>query len=99
MVQLTEAQLLAAEERGRLAALSHPRATGAIYNRNTGRMVLTLTNGSTVTFQPRHVQGREGASDDEIADVEILGAGYALHWELSDVDLSIPAILNRQLDD
>jgi hypothetical protein len=38
-------------------------------------------------------QGLEYASDDELADVTILGLGLGLHWERLDVDLSVTSLL------
>lgn len=38
-------------------------------------------------------QGLETASDDELAAVEILAAGYGLHCEALDADLSVPGLL------
>lgn len=35
----------------------------------------------------------EEASPAQLAQVEILGAGYGLHWEALDADLSIPGLL------
>ena len=40
-----------------------------------------------------YTQGLETASDDELEAVEILGAGYGLHWEALDVDLSVPGLM------
>lgn len=89
----SEAQLAAAEERGRVAAQIEPRAARARYDRRRGRMVVALTNGCSFTFPARMAQGLEHAGDDEIAQFEILGNGYGLHWESLDVDLSIPGLL------
>jgi hypothetical protein len=93
MVDLSEAQFAAAEERGRIAAQTEPRAASARYDRRRGRMVIALTNGCSFTFPPRLAQGLEHASDEQIAAFEILGEGYGLHWESLDVDLSIPGLL------
>jgi hypothetical protein len=93
MVEPSEAQIAAAEERGRIAAMNEPRAASARYDRRRGRMVIALTNGCSFTFPPRLVQGLEEASDDEIAAFELLSNGYGLHWEPLDVDLSIPGLL------
>jgi hypothetical protein len=93
MGDLNEAQLAAAEERGRIAAQIEPRAARVRYDRRRGRMVVALTNGCSFTFPPRLAQGLEDASDDEIARFEVLGNGYGLHWEGLDVDLSIPGLL------
>jgi hypothetical protein len=92
-VDLSDAQLTAAQVRGRIAALIEPRAARVRYDRRRGRMVIALTNGCTFTFPPHLAQGLESASDDEIAQFEVLGNGYGLHWETLDVDLSIPGLL------
>nr|WP_244537958.1 DUF2442 domain-containing protein [Mesorhizobium sp. YR577] len=41
----------------------------------------------------RTAQGLEEATDDQLAMIAILGAGYGLHWEALDVDLSILGLL------
>ncbi|KUR74918.1 DUF2442 domain-containing protein [Novosphingobium sp. FSW06-99] len=87
------ARFAAAEERGRIAAQTEPRAASARYDRRRGRMVIALTNGCSFTFPVRLAQGLEQASDEQIAAFEILGGGYGLHWESLDVDLSIPGLL------
>lgn len=93
MVDLTDAEINAALERGRIAQQTEPRATSARYDRKNGRIIVELTNGCTFAFQPRMAQGLEAATDDDLASVEILGAGYGLHWEALDVDLSVPGLL------
>jgi len=93
MADLTDAQIDAAAERGRSARLNEPRAAAVRYDDRTGRMIVELTNGCTFTFPPRLAQGLETATADQLAAVEVLGAGYGLHWEALDVDLSIPGLL------
>lgn len=93
MADLTDAHLEAAAARGRLARIAEPRAARAWYDRARGHVVVELTNGSTFSFPPHLGQGLEGASQDQLSDVEILGAGYGLHWEALDVDLSIPGLV------
>ena len=92
MADLTDAQLDAAEARGRLARPREPRATSARYDRTLGRVIVELTNGCEFGFPTRLAQGLETATPDQLAQVEILGAGYGLHWEQLDVDLSIPGL-------
>ena len=65
--------------------------TGGHLGPNLG--VVELTNGCTFAFPPRMAQGLEAATDDELATVELLGAGYGLHWETLDTDLSVPGLL------
>lgn len=93
MAELTDAQIDAALERGLLAEQSEPRAEMVRYDRRNSRIIVDLTNGCTFAFPPRLAQGLEAASDDELDAVEILGAGYGLHWEALDVDLSVPGLL------
>ncbi len=93
MAVLTDAEIDAATDRGRIARLEEPRAAAARYDRRRGRIVVELTNGCTFSFPPRLVQGLEAATETELAQVEILGAGYGLHWEALDADLSVPGLL------
>lgn len=93
MAELTDAEIDAALERGRAARTSEPRAAAARYERASGRIVVELENGCTFAFPPHLAQGLEGASDAQLAAVEILGRGYGLHWEDLDVDLSLPGLM------
>ena len=93
MVELTDAAIDAALERGRLAHASEPRAAAARYDRAAGRIIVDLENGCTFAFPPRLAQGLERASDDQLSAVEILGKGHGLHWEALDVDLSLQGLM------
>ena len=93
MAELSDAEIDAALERGRLARAIEPRAASARYDRSDGRLVVELTNGCVFAFPPRLAQGLEKATDNQLAQVEIQGAGYGLHWEELDADLSVPGLL------
>jgi hypothetical protein len=93
MAELTNSEIDAALARGKIARATEPRAAKARYDRKLGRIVVNLTNGCVFAFPPRLAQGLEKATDDQLAEVEILGHGYGLHWESLDVDLSIPGLL------
>jgi hypothetical protein len=90
MVEITDAQIDAALERGKLALETEPRAATARYDRQLDRVIVDLTNGCTFAFLP---QGLETANADQLDEVEILGFGYGLHWESLDVDLSLPGLM------
>ena len=94
MADITNAQIDAALARGKLALESEPRAASVRYDRPLDRMIVELTNGCAFAFPPRLAQGLERASANQLANVEILGAGYGLHWEELDVDLSIPGLMS-----
>lgn len=93
MAELTEAQIDAALERGRAARLHEPRAAAARYDRRSRRVIVELVNGCTFAFPPQLAQGLEAATEEQLSQVEILGAGSGLHWEALDADLSIPGLL------
>jgi hypothetical protein len=93
VAELSDRQIDAAVDRGRIARLTEPRAASARYDRSAGHLVVELTNGCVFAFPPRLAHGLENATDDQLAQVEILGAGHGLHWEELDADLSVPGLL------
>jgi len=93
MVELTDAQLDAAEALGRALQAVEPRAATAHYDRHLGRVVVNLTSGCAFSFPPHIVQDLENATDDQLEGVEVLGLGYGLHWEALDADISVPGLL------
>lgn len=94
MVDLTDDEIDAATGRGHRARLTEPRAIAARYDRKSQHIVVDLSNGCVFAFPPRLAQGLEGGSDEQLSQVEILGAGFGLHWEALDVDLSVPGLLS-----
>lgn len=93
MSEPTDGEIDMALTRGRAARLAEPRAAGARYDGASGHVVVELTNGCTFAFPARLAQGLERATDEQLAAVEILGAGFGLHWEDLDIDLSVPGLL------
>lgn len=98
MVQKTdpqlEAQFDAAEARGQDLMTTAVRAAGARYDDATGRVTLELTNGCAYAFPARLVEDLSGATDDQLADVEVDGLGFNLHWPALDADLYVPALVS-----
>jgi len=93
MAELTDKDIDDALARGKSARASEPRALSARFDARSSRMIVDLTNGCTFAFPPRLVQGLEDAGDGDLSAVEILGAGYGLHWEALDVDISVLGLL------
>ena len=89
-----EAQFDAAEARGQDLMTTAVRAAGAHYDRTTGRVTIDLTNGCAYAFPARLVQDLSGATDDQLADVEVDGLGFNLHWPALDADLYVPALVS-----
>ncbi len=93
MADPTATEIDAALARGAAARRAEPRAASARYDRVLDRVVVELTNGCTFAFPPRLAQGLEHATADQVAQVEVLGAGSGLHGEALDLDLSLPGLM------
>jgi len=93
MVDVTDIEIDEAAQRGVSARRHEPRARTARYDKRRGRIIVELTNGCSFTFPPQLAQGLETATPAQLSEVEILGAGYGLHWEALDADLSVPGLL------
>ncbi len=74
------------QERGYLAR-------SARYNRRTKRLDIELLNGLAFCIPVDLLQGIAGQPVSVIESVEIQGAGYGLHWESLDADLSVPNLV------
>lgn len=92
MVEIPDVEIDAALERGKRLA-DEPRAETARYDRRSKRIVVELMNGCVFAFPPQLAQGLENATADQLSSVEILGAGYGLHWEELDVDFTVPGLM------
>jgi hypothetical protein len=87
------AQLPAAEERGRIAAMMEPRATNASYDAADGRIAIELANGCTFAVPPAILQGLGSATVAELETVEVLPGGESIYWECLDVGFSVPNLV------
>ena len=90
----SDAQFAAAEARGKEQFDNEPRALSARYDAKSGRIVVELSNGATYAFPASLGQDLEAATEAQLAEVELNGAGFGLHWESLDVDLSIAGLLS-----
>ena len=94
MADLTQAQFKRAEARGRQLLETEPHAVGASYDATAGRLVVELADGCAYAFPAERVQELRGASAADLAEVEVDGAGFNLHWPKLDVDLYVPALVS-----
>ena len=93
-MELTDTQIEAANELGRIAQASEPRAASARYDAASGRIVVDLTNGATFAFPPALVEGLCDAAPQQLAEIEVSPSGYGLHWPQLDEDYSVPGLVN-----
>lgn len=90
---ITEQEFAAANARGRARLSTMPRATAASYDAERRRIVLQLSTGLEVAFAPQDVQGLEGASPEDLVEVEIDPPGFGIRFPRLDADLYLPALL------
>lgn len=69
------------------------RAVAAHYDRETGRVMMELTNGFVFGFPAKTISALARATADQLAAVTLSPGGSGLHWEELDVDLSVPGLL------
>ncbi len=90
---LTDEDIEAANRAGEEFYRNNPRAVSARYDADRRRVVVALSSGLEIAFLPEDVQGLEHATPEQLAEVEILGVGYGLHWESLDADVYVPSLL------
>ena len=81
-----------AQARGAEVLLA-PHAKTARYDRKSGRVVVELDNGCAFAFPARNVQGLEAAKPSDLAEIELLGGGFVLHWPKVNADIRIEGAL------
>lgn len=92
MADMKSVEIDAAMARGALAAQREPRAGAVCYDRSAKRIMITLTSGAELAVPIHLIEGLAGATESQIAEVEIPGNGFALRWEALDVDLTVPGL-------
>jgi hypothetical protein len=85
-------QVTEARRRGRTEMARELQAKSVRYDRATHRIVVDLKNGSTFIFPPRLVEGLAGASQEDIARVELGPRGSALFWRTLDQHYSLAGL-------
>lgn len=91
--ELTDGEIDAAAERGRVAAETEPRAAGVHYDAASGRVMVELTNGCLFGFPAERAQGLRGASPEALADVRVMPGGGALQWDRLDAGFTVAGVV------
>jgi hypothetical protein len=90
----SDSQIAAAKQRGEAKLIAEPRAVAARYDAETARIIVDLASGATFAFPPALVEFLQDATPEQLAEVEVQGAGFGLHWETLDVDYTVPGLMN-----
>lgn len=79
------------------AKRAQAHAISAVYDRQTGRVMVRLHSGDSLSISPAEVEGLNEASPDDLTRIEISPSGLGLHWPDLDVDLYIPGLIAGKL--
>ncbi|HET6229132.1 MAG TPA: DUF2442 domain-containing protein [Longimicrobiaceae bacterium] len=90
------AQIPAAVEAGRIAALSEPRAASARYDVASGRIFLELTDGRHVDVPADRDPELRAFAPQDLAGVHVRPGGRALTWPDLDTDVSVRSLLSPE---
>lgn len=77
-----------------------PRVVRAWYEADSGLVMIELKNGCVFGFPPPQGRswGLDGATLEQLAQVESIEGGEVLHWEEIDADISVPGLLLHLLN-
>ena len=87
------AQFDQARVAGKALAETEPRAVRAWYADDSERVFMELTNGVIMGFPYQLLQGLENGTPEQLAEVEVMPTGSALHWESLDADLGVSQLV------
>jgi Protein of unknown function (DUF2442) len=87
-------QIAQARLAGKIAAQTEPRAIEAWYAADSERIFIELTNGVVMGFPYQLLQGLENGTPEQLAEVEVMPTGSALHWESLDADMGVPQLVS-----
>jgi hypothetical protein len=91
-------EIAEARRRGtRILSTTEPRASSVHLDRSTSRLEIELRDGSMVAIPTRLIQGLRGKSAAAIAKVQVMGDGYALHWDEIDAHHTVASLVAGRL--
>lgn len=97
MVEFVEVDEMAFVRKGKAAVRRSPFAVSARYIASRKRVVIVLDSGVEFSFESAKAFGLEDASDDELRDVLVDGAGSTLSFPRLDADFSVARLLEGAL--
>jgi Protein of unknown function (DUF2442) len=93
----TGAEIDRALDRAR-ALENEPRLTAVEYKSGRGLdlIILRMSDGHRHVIPREDLEGLQGATKEQIGEMEILGNGTGIHWPALDVDHYVPDLLRQQ---
>lgn len=89
----TAEEIRAARARGKEALKQEPHAASVVFDSRTRRFHVELTTGSTFSFAVEALREMEGASDEQLATVRVVGVGSTLEWPSLDQHISVAGLI------
>jgi hypothetical protein len=86
-------EYLEATRRSKEMQANNPRTIAAHYNRKAKRVVISLSSGVEVMFNPVDVEGLEKATPSQLSEIEITPSGFGLYFPQIDADLNVLNLL------
>jgi len=93
MVEVTDTELAEAKRRWETERSQRPIPVSVRFDASSGRIVVEFANGAAFMVPARSLEGLTDATDEQLAEVELLGE-TGLHWESLDVDYSISGLMS-----
>lgn len=93
MAEVSDAELAHAKQRWEEERAQRPVPLGVRFDAVSGRLVLEFANGAAFMVPARSLEGLSVATDEQLAEVELLGE-TGLHWESLNVDYSISGLMS-----
>jgi hypothetical protein len=91
--EMTGGEYEAARARGD-ALLRGPRAASVHYDSGRDRVIVRLTTGIEIGFEPSGAEGLEHATAADLEGVEVDALGLAIRFPSIDADFYVPALLD-----
>jgi hypothetical protein len=86
-----------AEARSAKKQKSMPRAVKAWLDETQGCVIVELSSGRKISFDPRHTQDLQNAKLSDLREIKISPSGFGLYFPRVEADLYLPAILKGTL--
>ncbi|MGK9054010.1 DUF2442 domain-containing protein [Neorhizobium petrolearium] len=93
MVEVTDTELAEAKRRWETERSQRPIPVSVRFDASSGGIVVEFANGAAFMVPARSLEGLTDATDEQLAEVELLGE-TGLHWESLDVDYSISGLMS-----
>ena len=83
----------AANERAQQRLRDEPHIVEARYDLDLGRVVLELSSGGWFAFRPEDAQGLEGATTEQLQEIEITPSTFGIDFPQLDAQFDVTALM------